>query len=215
MEWTPGDMIQASELDTSYIIRRRQSGVTISEASRKYGLTPDTLRYYERIGLIPPVPRTKSGIRDYGEESCGWIELMKCMRAAGVQIEALAEYVALYQQGEATLGARRALLAAGAAGRADGGDAALPGPAGRKNPPVRPGAGGQRPPIPRRSPLLTQAGNSGSSVPFGSGHWGPFVHIFSMGTTIYQNFFSVCPCILSFAMLLLAHPHNFDVGRVE
>ena len=104
-------MIQASELDTSYIIRRRQRGVTISEASRKYGLTPDTLRYYERIGLIPPVPRTKSGIRDYGEESCGWIELMKCMRAAGVQIEALAEYVALYQQGEATLGARRALLA--------------------------------------------------------------------------------------------------------
>ena len=57
------------------------------------------------------MPRTKSGIRDYGEESCGWIELMKCMRAAGVQIEALAEYVALYQQGEATLGARRALLA--------------------------------------------------------------------------------------------------------
>lgn len=104
MEWTPGDMIQASELDTSYIIRRRQSGVTISEASRKYGLTPDTLRYYERIGLIPPVPRTKSGIRDYGEESCGWIELMKCMRAAGVQIEALAEYVALYQQGEAPSG---------------------------------------------------------------------------------------------------------------
>lgn len=104
-------MIQASERGTSYIIRRRQSGVTISEASRKYGLTPDTLRYYERIGLIPPVPRTKSGIRDYGEESCGWIELMKCMRAAGVQIEALAEYVALYQQGEATLEARRALLA--------------------------------------------------------------------------------------------------------
>ena len=57
------------------------------------------------------MPRTKSGIRDYGEESCGWIELMKCMRAAGVQIEALAEYVALYQQGETTLGARRALLA--------------------------------------------------------------------------------------------------------
>ena len=84
--------------------------MTISEVSRKYGLTPDTLRYYERIGLIPPVPRTKSGIRDYGEESCGWIELMKCMRAAGVQIEALAEYVALFQQGEETVGERKALL---------------------------------------------------------------------------------------------------------
>ena len=85
--------------------------MTISEVSRKCGLTPDTLRYYERIGLIPPVPRTKSGIRDYGEESCGWIELMKCMRAAGVQIEALVEYVDLFQQGDATLDARRALLA--------------------------------------------------------------------------------------------------------
>lgn len=85
--------------------------MTIAEVSRKYGLSPDTLRYYERIGLIPPVPRTKSGIRDYDEASCRWIELMKCMRSAGVQIEALAEYVALFQQGDATLEARRALLA--------------------------------------------------------------------------------------------------------
>ena len=67
--------------------------MTIAEASRKYGLTADTLRYYERIGLLPPVPRTKGGIRDYDEASCGWIELMKCMRSAGVQIEALIEYV--------------------------------------------------------------------------------------------------------------------------
>ena len=57
--------------------------MTIAQASQKYGLSADTLRYYERIGLIPPVPRNKSGIRDYDEESCSWIELMKCMRAAG------------------------------------------------------------------------------------------------------------------------------------
>lgn len=62
------------------------------------------------IGLIPPVPRTRGGRRDYGEESCGWIQLMKCMRAAGVQIEALIEYVDLFQQGDATLDARKALL---------------------------------------------------------------------------------------------------------
>ena len=73
-------------------------------------LSADTLRYYERIGLIPPVPRTRGGLRDYGEESCGWIQLMKCMRAAGVQIEALIEYVDLFQQGDATLDARKALL---------------------------------------------------------------------------------------------------------
>ena len=84
--------------------------MTIAEVSRKFDLSADTLRYYERIGLIPPVPRTKSGIRDYNEESCGWVELMKCMRAAGVQIEALIEYVALFQQGAETSEARKAIL---------------------------------------------------------------------------------------------------------
>ena len=84
--------------------------MTIAEVSSKYDISADTLRYYERIGLIPPVPRTRGGLRDYGEESCGWIQLMKCMRAAGVQIEALIEYVDLFQQGDATLDARKALL---------------------------------------------------------------------------------------------------------
>ena len=84
--------------------------MTIAEVSKKYDLSADTLRYYERIGLIPPVPRTKSGIRDYDEVSCGWVEMMKCMRAAGVQIEALIEYVALFQQGDETIDARKAIL---------------------------------------------------------------------------------------------------------
>ena len=84
--------------------------MTIAEVSKKFDISADTLRYYERIGLIPPVPRTKGGLRDYDEESCGWIELMKCMRAAGGQIEALIEYVDLFQQGDDTLDARKALL---------------------------------------------------------------------------------------------------------
>ena len=84
--------------------------MTIAETSRKYGLTADTLRYYERIGLIPPVPRTKSGVRDYDEESCRWIELVKCMRSAGVQIEALIEYGALCRQGKGTEERRKEIL---------------------------------------------------------------------------------------------------------
>ncbi|MBR4151334.1 MAG: MerR family transcriptional regulator [Selenomonadaceae bacterium] len=71
--------------------------MTISEVSQKYGITTDTLRYYERIGLIPPVPRRKNGIRDYDEKACNWVSLVKCMRSAGVQIEPLIEYVALVQ----------------------------------------------------------------------------------------------------------------------
>ena len=59
--------------------------MTIKEVSQKYDLSPDTIRYYERIGLIPPVPRKPNGIRDFDQESCNWIEFIKCMRSAGVQ----------------------------------------------------------------------------------------------------------------------------------
>lgn len=49
--------------------------MTISEVSKKYELSADTLRYYERIGLIPPVNRNKSGIRSFTEEDCEWVNL--------------------------------------------------------------------------------------------------------------------------------------------
>ncbi len=84
--------------------------MTITEVSKEYGLTPDTLRYYERIGLLPPVTRTKSGIRNYSEKDCGWISFIKCMRNAGLSIETLVEYVALFQQGDETISARKELL---------------------------------------------------------------------------------------------------------
>ena len=84
--------------------------MTIAEVCKKYDISADTLRYYERIGLIPRVPRTPGGVRDYDEESCGWIELMKCMRKAGVGIEALIEYVALFKQGDETIEARKHIL---------------------------------------------------------------------------------------------------------
>lgn len=77
--------------------------MTIAEVSRKYNLSADTLRYYERIGLIPTVHRSKSGIRDYTVEDCAWVEFAKCMRGAGIQVEALIEYVSLFQQGELLL----------------------------------------------------------------------------------------------------------------
>lgn len=84
--------------------------MTIAEVSKRYDISADTLRYYERIGLIPPVPRKPNGIRDYDEESCQWVGLMKCMRKAGVQIEALIEYVELFRQGDETINARKDIL---------------------------------------------------------------------------------------------------------
>jgi DNA-binding transcriptional MerR regulator len=84
--------------------------MTIAEVCKKVGLTADTLRYYERIGLIPNVNRTAGGIRDYTEYDCGWIEFIKCMRGAGVQVESLVEYVELFRQGDSTAGERKQIL---------------------------------------------------------------------------------------------------------
>lgn len=84
--------------------------MTIAEVARKYDLTADTLRYYERVGLIPRVNRTGGGIRDYGEDDCRWIEFIKCMRGAGLPIDTLIEYVNLFQKGDSTVEKREALL---------------------------------------------------------------------------------------------------------
>jgi MerR family transcriptional regulator, aldehyde-responsive regulator len=80
------------------------------EVSKRYGISEDTLRYYERIGLILPVNRTESGIRDYGEIDLKRVEFIKCMRSAGLPIEVLIEYVGLVQQGDQTIETRKEIL---------------------------------------------------------------------------------------------------------
>lgn len=84
--------------------------MTIAEVVKKYNLTNDTLRYYERVGMIPAVTRTSGGIRDYGEVDCKWVELAKCMRSAGLPVEVMIKYVRLYQQGDISISARLQLL---------------------------------------------------------------------------------------------------------
>ncbi len=84
--------------------------MTIAEVSKKYDITQDTLRYYERIGLLPEVPRTKSGIRNFDEQSCKWVEFIKCMRSAGMTIEILLDYMTLFKQGKETVSERKNLL---------------------------------------------------------------------------------------------------------
>ncbi|MCI7601486.1 MAG: MerR family transcriptional regulator [Megasphaera sp.] len=82
----------------------------IKDVSEKFQISPDTLRYYEKIGLIQDVPRDKNGIRDYTEENCHTISFIKCMRAASVSIDGLSRYMELLQQGDATHAARRQIL---------------------------------------------------------------------------------------------------------
>lgn len=84
--------------------------MTIKEVSEKYGVSQDTLRYYERIGVIPEVTRTAGGIRDYQPEDLGWLELALCMRGAGLPVNVLVEYLRLYREGESTIPQRLELL---------------------------------------------------------------------------------------------------------
>jgi len=82
----------------------------ISEVSEQCEVSADTLRYYERIGLLPPVTRSDSGIRDYSDLDVRRVEFIKCMRTAGLPVEVLIKYYGLVQQGDETMADRKAIL---------------------------------------------------------------------------------------------------------
>ena len=82
----------------------------IAEVSEQHKISSDTLRYYERAGLIPPVNRNGNGIRDYNELDIRRVEFIKCMRSAGLPIEVLIKYMGLVQQGDKTNEARKKIL---------------------------------------------------------------------------------------------------------
>ncbi len=84
--------------------------MTIKEVAQQFHISQDTLRYYERVGMIPPVTRTLSGIRNYQETDLQWVELAICMRSAGLPVETMIEYVKLCQEGDNTILARLQLL---------------------------------------------------------------------------------------------------------
>ena len=82
----------------------------ISEVSKKYDISTDTLRYYEKAGLLPNVKKNSSGIRDYSDTDCNWVEFIKCMRSAGLPVEALKKYIELFYKGDSTLSQRKQIL---------------------------------------------------------------------------------------------------------
>ncbi len=83
--------------------------MTIKEVSEKYKISEDTLRYYERVGIIRPVTR-KNGIRQYGERELANIEFVVCMRSAGLSVEVLLKYIKLCDMGDETAQQRRQIL---------------------------------------------------------------------------------------------------------
>ena len=84
--------------------------MTIKEVCERFGISADTLRYYEKVGAIPKVGRSQGGIREYDDEALSWVQNAVCLRKAGVSVEAIAEYVRLFNMGDETLQARLDLL---------------------------------------------------------------------------------------------------------
>ena len=84
--------------------------MTIKDVCEKFGITADTLRYYEKVGAIPKVGRSQGGIREYDDEALSWVQNAVCLRKAGVSVEAIAEYVRLFNMGDETLKMRLDLL---------------------------------------------------------------------------------------------------------
>ena len=83
--------------------------MTITEVSEMYGVSPHTLRYYEKVGLIPPVPRL-NGIRDYGEMDCRFVNFVTKMRGIQMPIETLIRYMQLCRQGDESVEERKQIM---------------------------------------------------------------------------------------------------------
>lgn len=85
--------------------------MTIREIAAKTNMSTDTLRYYERIGLLPPVPRNAAGIRNYDEYFVNFINFIKKLKASGMLLEHIIDYIRLAEKGDATIQERKKLLA--------------------------------------------------------------------------------------------------------
>ena len=84
--------------------------MNIKSASDLLGISADTIRYYERVGLVPPITRTATGIRDFQDQDIEVLEFIKCFRSAGVSVDSLVDYMSLYQKGDETREERLGIL---------------------------------------------------------------------------------------------------------
>lgn len=83
---------------------------TIGEMSKKLGIPASTLRYYEKEQLLPCVERTTGGIRMFKESDLEFLNIIHCLKQAGVSISGIREFIALFKQGDASIDARLAFF---------------------------------------------------------------------------------------------------------
>jgi DNA-binding transcriptional MerR regulator len=87
-----------------------EKALTIRACAVATGVTPDTLRYYEKIGLLARVPRERNGHRRFGDDEVRWITFLRRLHDTGMPIRHMQQYARLLRQGDSTTADRRALL---------------------------------------------------------------------------------------------------------
>lgn len=83
---------------------------SVSEAAKRMNMSPATLRYYDKEGLIPYVKRTPGGARYFTDEDFRWLNLISCLKKAGMSLKDIRGYIDMVQQGESTLDERLAIF---------------------------------------------------------------------------------------------------------
>ncbi|MGH3436198.1 MAG: MerR family transcriptional regulator [Sciscionella sp.] len=83
---------------------------SIAQAADRSGLSIDTLRYYERIGLVDPPARDSGGRRSYSDTDLVWLGFLTKLRTTGMPIRMMREYATLRHHGDATAGRRKQIL---------------------------------------------------------------------------------------------------------
>ncbi|MCT2590263.1 MerR family transcriptional regulator [Streptomyces sp. N2-109] len=101
-----------SLMDTETQTETDQELYAISEVAARTGLSPHTLRWYERIGLMPYASRSHTGQRRFTERDLRWLALVGKLRLTGMPVAAMVRYAELVRAGSGTLGERQELLEA-------------------------------------------------------------------------------------------------------
>ena len=86
------------------------SQLTVSKLADEAGTSPDTVRYYERIGLLPEADRSASGYRLYGEEAVERLRFIKRAQRFGLRLEAIGELLDIRRRGLCPCGHTRRML---------------------------------------------------------------------------------------------------------
>ncbi|ANP54796.1 DNA-binding transcriptional MerR regulator [Streptomyces griseochromogenes] len=116
MQTTPSDTAHATRVDICSAPPRRhprpdgQDRYTISEVVAFTGLTAHTLRWYERIGLMPHVDRSHTGQRRYSNRDLDWLDFVTKLRLTGMPVADMVRYAELVREGESTYAERQELL---------------------------------------------------------------------------------------------------------